>query len=199
MEKYTDDIRFFWQWFENQYETFFNQNCVLKKPAHQLQHHLEAIHPDLCFQIAHRADEHHYELVFSCGANTALKPLVKAIAACAPSFPLIRIAAFKQRAELCEGICLDDTTIHVENVRFKLTTLLNKVVIHIYTLEDFSREDIQVALILLLENLIGEELMLDHVADIQFYRLRIEEKQKLPLLNNIPAAIDQLISTIENA
>lgn len=199
MKNYTNNIQVFWQWFENQYEDFIKQHCYLKKPAYDLQKRLEDIHPEICFQIAHKMDVFQYELIFSCGHLQELKPLIKEIAAKAPDFPLLKVTAFKQRTKECEGICLEETSIHVNEIHFKLVPLFNKVIIHLFTNYNIQSNEVQVAIILLLENLIGEELMLDHVADIQFHPYPPEGKLSLVQLSQIALHFDGTVENLQKA
>lgn len=199
MENYTEKIEKFWQWFDNQYENFIKLNCYLKKPAYELQARLEGIHPNLCFQIAHRVDVMNYELILSCGHDQTIKSLIKEIAAKAPTFPLLKVSAFKQRATHCEGICLEDTSIHVNDIYYKLVPLFHKIGIHVFTDHDISNDEVQVAIILLIENLVGEELMIDHVGDIQFHPISEKNLEHYTSLGEIGKDFDLMIEKIQAA
>ncbi len=194
MSEYTVKISGFWIWFSIHYTYFLEEHCRKKKPPVKMQHELEKIHKDLSFHISCKITspgEEYYEVIFSCSNNTALKEVVRELVAAAPSLSYLRFTAFLQRNLHCEGVCFLNEVVKTEELYFELIGARHKCTLRILSEHHRDSKNYPIAVILLLENIIGEETMMDIVEDIEFFDILPNEKHQYPTLRKLPAAIDQ--------
>lgn len=182
----------FWKWFAAN-EAHVSRSDGEHETASALATALQAVSPDLVFQISHVADGGIRELVISADGIKSAFVAVTTLVAAAPRLPGWRVIAFRQRYPVGSlVISIDGLTIDPRDVTYTLLRYGKELGLRLY-LPDYHQTDGRFDQIgfLLLDGALGETDVALKLGAIEFAGPeRVPAKSRLPL-SELPDHFDK--------
>lgn len=185
----------FWRWFRDRENGLFAFDCEQDATLGALAKALDAVHPDLTYEIGPVMDGVR-ELVLSAGGIRKAFPAVVALADAAPPLPRWRVTKFRPRRPVISDLNYGTLSLRSSQVAVAAERDGDRVALGVF-IDGFSEtkeHHYEQMAYLMLDEAIGEYDMETKVGGVEFFALHEARDASLRPLEELGAVVDRLLA-----
>jgi hypothetical protein len=185
----------FWRWFRDHEDGLFAFERDQKATLGALAKALDAVHPDLTYEIGPTMDGAR-ELVLSAGGIRKAFPAVVALADAAPPLPRWRVTKFRPRRSVISDLNFGTMSLRSAQIAVAAERDGDRVALGVF-IEGFAltkEHHYEQMAYLMLDEALGEYDMETKVGAVEFFALREPRDASLRPLEELGGVVDRLLA-----
>lgn len=182
----------FWTWFEHHQKNYY-QDRINEKFYTELSKELTKVDPNLCFEFGPIKKNGKKEFIISADGIVKSFQKVEKLVKCAPKLKVWKVIAFRQRMPLdYQSVKIDNLKLSYKDIYFRYAEDGDKIGIELNIRNFDDSNNMNKAIFLLLDALLGEYDVETKISWIERKQLNEEEKEVLISFIELRSIVDQL-------